>query len=140
MKRILMVLVVLLVATMAFAGGEGEGEGAGTSPEEVTGEFDRRRYEGETIKLLLNQHPYTDGMLAEVASFEAMTGITVEYDIFPEEEYFNRVTVCVVVRIFRVRRIHDRSVHGVAVHAAGLDGRPDALHQKSVSDQRRLRL
>ncbi|ACL69095.1 ABC transporter substrate-binding protein [Halothermothrix orenii] len=56
-------------------------------------EFDWKRFEGETIKLLLNKHPYTDGVLKELDKFEKMTGINVEYDILPEEQYFNKVTV-----------------------------------------------
>jgi multiple sugar transport system substrate-binding protein len=93
MKRVLLgVMVLLLVAGMAFAGGQREAAGGG-SAEDFTGDFDWKRFEGESIKLLLNQHPYTDGMLEEVDTFEEMTGITVEYDIFPEEEYFNKVTV-----------------------------------------------
>ena len=91
MKSVFVGLMILFVAGMAFA--RGEGEAGGVSAAEVTGEFDWKRYEGESIKLLLNQHPYTDGMLAELPKFEAMTGIDVDYDIFPEEEYFNKVTV-----------------------------------------------
>lgn len=92
MKRVLVGVLVVLIAGFAFAGGQQEGAG-GNAAADVTGDFDWERYEGETIKLLLNQHPYTDGMLSEVDTFEEMTGISVEYDIFPEEEYFNRVTV-----------------------------------------------
>jgi multiple sugar transport system substrate-binding protein len=94
MRKILVLLVVLMVAlsAVAFAGGQGEDMSAAGATE-FTGEFDWQRFEGESIKLLLNQHPYTDGMLAELDTFEEMTGISVEYDIFPEEEYFNRVTV-----------------------------------------------
>jgi multiple sugar transport system substrate-binding protein len=92
MKRVSVGVLVVLIAGLAFAGGQQEAAG-GESAADVTGEFDWKRYEGQTIKLLLNQHPYTDGMLAELATFVEMTGITVKYDIFPEEEYFNKVTV-----------------------------------------------
>ncbi len=61
--------------------------------DQYSGPFDWKRFDGETVRLLLNKHPYTDGMLAEVEKFTEMTGINVEYDIFPEEEYFNKVTV-----------------------------------------------
>lgn len=94
MKKILVITMVLLImlSVAAFAGGKQEA-GGGVAATSISGEFDWKRFEGETVKLLLNQHPYTDGMLKEVAKFEAMTGIKVEYDIFPEEEYFNKVTV-----------------------------------------------
>lgn len=91
MKQVLVLLLVLFVSGMMFAGGKGESDVIEVT--EVTGEFDWKRYDGETIKLLLNQHPYTDGMLKELAKFESKTGIKVEYDIFPEEEYFNKVTI-----------------------------------------------
>lgn len=96
MRRALCMVMVLLfvVGFTAFAGGEQEAAGEGESAaEQFEGDFDWERFEGETIKLLLNKHPYTDGMLEELDEFEEMTGITVEYDIFPEEEYFNKVTV-----------------------------------------------
>lgn len=95
MKKVLWITMVLLVALSftVFAGGEQESAKKGADPTAITGDFNWKRYEGQTIKLLLNQHPYTDGMLKEVAKFEEKTGIKVEYDIFPEEEYFNKVTV-----------------------------------------------
>lgn len=86
-----MVFFFAFIAVGFFVGCGGDSEDASSA--DVTGEFDWKRYEGESIKLLLNQHPYTDGMLAEVDSFKGMSGIAVDYDIFPEEEYFNKVTV-----------------------------------------------
>ncbi len=95
MKKVLVITLMLCVVlgVAVFAGGARE-----EVAEEYEGEFDWRRFEGTTIKLLLNQHPYTDGMLEELDDFEAKTGITVEYDIFPEEEYFDRVTVALSSR------------------------------------------
>lgn len=91
MKGVFCVLLILLVSGFVFA--NGSDDGADMSAADVTGDFDWKRYEGTTVKLLLNQHPYTDGMLKELSKFKMMTGIDVEYDIFPEEEYFNKVTV-----------------------------------------------
>ena len=94
-KGIGLVLVLLLAFSMAaFAGGREEV----AEVETYEGPFDWRRFEGQTIKLLLNQHPYTDGMVAELDNFIEKTGINVEYDIFPEEEYFDRVTVALSSR------------------------------------------
>ena len=94
MRKTAILLVVIMVAfgAGAFAGGQGEEMAAGGATD-FTGDFDWKRFEGESVKLLLNQHPYTDGMLAELDTFVEMTGIEVDYDIFPEEEYFNKVTV-----------------------------------------------
>jgi len=92
MKRILVIAVLLIAMCTVGLTAQGQ-QDAAAGAESFTGDFDWKRFDGQTIKLLLNQHPYTDGMLAEVEDFEEKTGISVEYDIFPEEEYFNRVTV-----------------------------------------------
>jgi len=44
------------------------------------------------VKLLLNQHPYADAMIANLDNFKELTGMDVEYDIFPEDVYFDKVT------------------------------------------------
>ncbi|MEO0861965.1 MAG: extracellular solute-binding protein [Pseudomonadota bacterium] len=54
--------------------------------------FDWQKYSGTTVKLLLNQHPYADAMIANLENFKALTGMEVEYDIFPEDVYFDKVT------------------------------------------------
>jgi len=56
-------------------------------------EFDWRAHEGTTLRLLMNMHPYTDALLANLSTFEELTGIKVEYDIYPEQNYFDVVTV-----------------------------------------------
>lgn len=80
-----------LAACGAF-GGSGQGSGE-SEANEISGSFDWKREEGTTIKLLLNKHPYTDAMLENLKSFTEMTGIKVEQDIFPEENYFDKLTV-----------------------------------------------
>jgi len=55
-------------------------------------EFDWQKHSGTAIKLLLNQHPYADAMIANLETFKAMTGIAVTYDVFPEDVYFDKVT------------------------------------------------
>lgn len=56
-------------------------------------EFDWKAHDGTAIKLLLNKHPYTDALLAHLGEFTEKTGIQVTYDVFPEDEYFDKVTV-----------------------------------------------
>ncbi|MBK1695749.1 extracellular solute-binding protein [Rhodovibrio salinarum] len=58
----------------------------------LAADFDWQKHKGTGIKLLLNKHPYTDAMLANLQSFKDMTGIEVEYDVFPEDVYFDKVT------------------------------------------------
>ena len=55
-------------------------------------DFDWKKHSGTTIKLLMNKHPYMDSMLAELDNFKNLTGINVEYDIFAEDVYFDKVT------------------------------------------------
>ena len=54
--------------------------------------FDWKKHDGDGIKLLLNKHPYTDAMIANLDNFKQLTGMEVEYDVFPEDVYFDKVT------------------------------------------------
>src|SRR5690242_7676083 len=60
---------------------------------DVTGEFNWKRDDGKTIKALLNVHPYADALKADLQTFTELTGIKVEYDEFPETNYFDKLTV-----------------------------------------------
>jgi multiple sugar transport system substrate-binding protein len=80
-----------LLASCAF-GGTG-GQAGESEAKDITGSFDWKREEGATIRLLLNKHPYTDALLADLKSFKEKTGIDVQHDIFPEENYFDKVTL-----------------------------------------------
>lgn len=55
--------------------------------------FDWKAQSGKSIKLLLNKHPYQEALVAELPEFEKLTGIKVTYDIFPEQNYFDKVTI-----------------------------------------------
>jgi multiple sugar transport system substrate-binding protein len=55
--------------------------------------FDWKAQSGKSIKLLLNKHPYQEALVAELPQFEELTGIKVTYDIFPEQNYFDKVTI-----------------------------------------------
>lgn len=57
------------------------------------GEFNWRAYEGTELKLLLNQHPYQQALVGELPKFEELTGMKVTYDVFPEQNYFDKVTI-----------------------------------------------
>ncbi len=58
----------------------------------LAADFDWKQHTGKTVKLLLNKHPYADAMIANLDNFKALTGMNVEYDIFPEDVYFDKVT------------------------------------------------
>ena len=65
-------------------------EGAAAAP---AGEFNWRAYEGTELKLLLNQHPYQQALVGELPKFEELTGMKVTYDVVPEQNYFDKVTI-----------------------------------------------
>ena len=79
--RFLVVFVLLLVLSV------------GVVTTSAQDEFNWRAFEGTSLKLLLNQHPYQQALVGELAEFEALTGITVTYDVFPEQNYFDKVTI-----------------------------------------------
>ncbi len=54
--------------------------------------FDWKKHQGTTVKLLLNKHPYADALIANLENFKELTGMEVEYDVFPEDVYFDKVT------------------------------------------------
>jgi multiple sugar transport system substrate-binding protein len=83
MKRRLFLLVV--VCALALTGAN-----AVTTQAQ---DFDWRAFEGTSLKLLLNQHPYQQALVGELPKFEELTGITVTYDVFPEQNYFDKVTI-----------------------------------------------
>lgn len=58
----------------------------------LAADFDWKKHSGKKIKLLLNKHPYADAMIANLENFKTLTGMEVEYDIFPEDVYFDKVT------------------------------------------------
>jgi multiple sugar transport system substrate-binding protein len=82
----------LLAACGAFGGGTG-GNSGGSEADEVSGSFDWKREEGTTIRAILNKHPYTDALLPDLKTFTEKTRIKFEYDVFPEDSYFDKLTV-----------------------------------------------
>ncbi|MEM7299720.1 MAG: extracellular solute-binding protein [Pseudomonadota bacterium] len=58
----------------------------------LAADFDWKKHSGKTVKLLLNKHPYTDAMIANLENFKSLTGMDVQYDVFPEDVYFDKVT------------------------------------------------
>ncbi len=68
-------------------------EGGEAAAAEPSGEFDWGMCQGESLNLLLNQHPYQQALVNELPVFEELTGMTVSYDVFPEQNYFDKVTI-----------------------------------------------
>ncbi len=54
--------------------------------------FDWRRHDGQTVTLLLNNHPWSQAMREMTADFTAKTGIRARIEIFNEEQFRARLT------------------------------------------------
>ena len=50
-------------------------------------EFDWRRFEGSEIRFMMNRHPFTNWLEPLVPEFEAATGITVNLEVLPEDQF-----------------------------------------------------
>lgn len=61
-------------------------------------EFNVRRFEGQTINLLLNNHPWSQAMREKVAEFTRLTGINARIEIFNEEQFRARLTTLMQAR------------------------------------------
>jgi len=46
-----------------------------------------RQFEGTEIRLLMNKHPFTTFIEPKIPEFEEMTGITVNMELFPEDQF-----------------------------------------------------
>lgn len=64
----------------------------------LAADYDWKRHSGKTITLLLDKHPYTDAIIADLDNFKSMTGVDVKYDVFPEDVYFDKVTAALSSR------------------------------------------
>jgi len=50
-----------------------------------------RQFEGKTVRLILNRHPWQEAIEPLIPEFEKLTGIKVKCDIYPEAEYYTKV-------------------------------------------------
>jgi ABC-type sugar transport system, periplasmic component len=54
-------------------------------------EFSWQQCAGQSILVMLNQHPYAEMIIRKLDAFEALTGIKVAYVMIPEGDYFPRL-------------------------------------------------
>lgn len=84
--------VLLPAALILSACGGAEGN-ADETIEEATGPFDWTRYEGETIRVATLQYPWQEAISDRIPEFEELTGIEVEMDSLPEQQFRQRLQV-----------------------------------------------
>jgi multiple sugar transport system substrate-binding protein len=68
----------------------------GDQANDVRGTFSWRRAAGTPLHLLLVDHPYTRALVDDIATFGALTGIDVTYDVVAESRYFDDVTIALL--------------------------------------------
>lgn len=72
---------------------ESQPSGTGEPMEYAGAGIDWRQREGETIRAIFNKHFYTDGIQALLPEFEELTGIRVQFETYPEGEYYNKMLI-----------------------------------------------
>ncbi|MGP4038927.1 ABC transporter substrate-binding protein [Gracilibacillus sp. D59] len=99
MKRIIFGFISVLAFMFTIAcsnesATENKGDSSSTDTvdlEELDG-FDWKRFDGEEIEVMLNQHPYAEAIIERIPEFEEKTGIKVNHSLTPEENYFDKLT------------------------------------------------
>lgn len=52
-----------------------------------------RQFQGTTITWAYDIHPYADAVVAQLPEFEKLTGIKVQPELYPDDTYWNKLTV-----------------------------------------------
>ena len=63
---------------------------AGMASSAMAGSVDWMQSKGTEIRFLMNKHPFTSDIEPKVAEFEKMTGIKVNLEVFPEDQFRNK--------------------------------------------------
>lgn len=61
-------------------------------PEMNKDNYDWKKFSGQTINVMFNQHPYQEAIVKKLKDFEDKTGIKVKYSVTSEENYFDKLT------------------------------------------------
>jgi len=85
---------VALITTVVFAlsaCGAGTGSNSTSSGSGATGAFDWKKYSGTSIQVLMDEHPWTNGMKQGLVAFQDATCITVDVQSYGEDLYFDKM-------------------------------------------------
>lgn len=74
MKKLAVVVVALLLVSLAFS-------------------INWKQFEGTTLRILANRHPWTNLIQEKITEFESLTGMRVIMEIFPEDQFRTKRTV-----------------------------------------------
>ncbi len=72
-------IALLLSACVCFAACAGEDP------------FSWRQCAGQSLRVILNSHPYSEGLIRRIHVFEELTGIDVVFAMFPDRQYYDRL-------------------------------------------------
>ncbi len=53
--------------------------------------FSWRQCAGQNLRVILNQHPYSEGLIRRIHVFEEITGIDVAFAMYPDKQYYDRL-------------------------------------------------
>ena len=100
-RALVLIMALALALTFVACGSQGgtnttptpgSNQGTGQKDPGSSSGFDWRAHEGTTLNVMFNQHTYADAVITKLADFEAKTGITVQYSVTPEVNYFDKLT------------------------------------------------
>src|SRR5438067_3142598 len=68
--------------------------GTGADPVQAQAAFDWKKYSGKHIRFLVNSHDWTNEVVRPaIGEFEQLTGIKVSWEIFPEDQFRQKLAV-----------------------------------------------
>ncbi|MGY1624903.1 extracellular solute-binding protein [Geodermatophilus sp. SYSU D00965] len=82
---------VPLLSSCGTGGTTTGGGNAENGAAEVTGGFDWKKADGQSISILQTPHPYQQSFQPLLAEFTQLTGIQVNVELVPEADYFTRL-------------------------------------------------
>jgi multiple sugar transport system substrate-binding protein len=90
-KELKKVGAIAFASVLVLTGCTTAGSGSDYDAAAVTGDFDWKRFEGETVSVLLSVHPWSQGIEERISEFEDLTGVTVELQSYTEDLYFDKM-------------------------------------------------
>ena len=92
-SRVTAVLAITAATALLVGCAGGDADAPADDGASASGAFDWERYDGATIEVLLDQHPWQAAIEPRIAEFEELTGITVDVTALPEDQFRQRVQV-----------------------------------------------